>query len=132
MNIKELRTGNLVIFEACTYEIMGVNVIGTPKINVKAVNHEWGVEMCGINEVKGIEITTDFLKKNGFEILNKAMPELWIKALGGYRYIRYHSGVRYMDFEDTHTFQRVPWAIRYVHQIQNACTDYGLEINFKA
>jgi hypothetical protein len=129
MNTGELRIGNLVIYEACTYE---VTVINPPKLGVKAVNHDWGKETCGSNEVEGIPITTDFLKKNGFEMLNKAMPELWIKPLGGYRYIRYHSGVRYMDFEDTHSFQRVPWAIRYVHQMQNACIDYGIDIAFKA
>lgn len=132
MNIKELRAGNLVIYEACTYEVVGVNTIGAEKLNVRAVNHDWGVEICSIDEVQGISITTDWLKKNGFEILNKAMPEIWIKPIGGYRYIRYHSGVRYLDFEDTHTFQRVPWAVWSVHQMQNACTDYGIDIEFKA
>jgi hypothetical protein len=140
MNIKELRIGNLIIYEACTFELKAISIKQQPGLEggshillVKSCNHpEWKPDKCGINEVQGIDITTDFLKKNGFEILNKAMPELWIKPLGGYRYIRYHSGVRYMDFEDTHTFQRVPWAIRYVHQMQNACIDYGIDLEFKA
>lgn len=132
MNIKELRAGNLVIYEACTYEVVGVNIIGTGKVNVRAVNHDWGIEGCGIDEIEGLPITTEWLKKNGFEILNRAMPEIWIKHVGGYRYIRYHSGVRYLDFEDTHTFQRIPWAVWSVHQMQNACTDYGIDIEFKA
>ena len=132
MNVKDLRTGNLVICEACTYEVVGVNNIGVPKLTVTAVNHKWGYEICGIGEVEGIAITTDFLMKNGFEILNRAMPEIWIKKLGENRYIRYHSTVHYKDFEDTNTFHRVPWAVSSVHQMQNACTDYGLETDFKA
>lgn len=132
MNIKELRTGNLVNYEECAYEIMAINTLGNDRLNVKAVNHEWGVELCLIEEVAPLEITPDFLKKNGFEIFNKAFPELWIKPLSGYRYLRYHSGVRYLDFETTNTFQRVPWAIRYVHQLQNACTDYGIQLELKA
>lgn len=132
MNIKELRAGNLVIYEACTYEVVGVNIIGTGKVNVRAVNHNWGIEQCGVDEVEGITITPDWLKKNGFEILNKAMPEIWIKKIDGYHYIRYHSGVRYLDFETIQSFQRVPWSIWSVHQLQNACTDYGIEIELKA
>lgn len=50
--ITELRVGNLLIYEACAYEVMGINVIETPKLNVKAVNHEWGVERCGENIIK--------------------------------------------------------------------------------
>ena len=41
MNIKELRIGNLVNYEACTYEIVVINTIGNERLNVKAVNHEW-------------------------------------------------------------------------------------------
>ena len=44
IEITELRVGNLLIYEACAYEVMGINVIETPKLNDKAVNHEWGVE----------------------------------------------------------------------------------------
>ena len=62
MDIRELRTGNFVKYEACTYEVMAVNILGSEKLNVKAVNHDWGVELCGINEVTPLEITTDFLK----------------------------------------------------------------------
>lgn len=140
MNIKELRIGNLIIYEACTFVLKAIPIREQPELNeethvllVQSLHHpEWDPDICGINEVQGIEITTGFLKRNGFEILNKAMPELWIKPLGGYRYIRYHFGVRYMDFEDTHSFQRVPWAIRFIHQMQNACTDYGIALDFKA
>lgn len=132
MNIRELRIGNYVNYEACTYEVITINILGGEKLYVKAVNHQWGVEPCGINEVVPLEITTDFLKKNGFEILNRNFPELWIKPLSGYRYLRYHSGVKYLDFETTNTFQRVPWAVRYIHQLQNACTDYGLNLELKA
>lgn len=132
MNIKELRTGNLVNYEACTYEVIAINTLGSEKLNVKAFNHDWGVEICSMEEVEPLEITTDLLKKNGFEILNKTFPELWIKPISGYRYLRYHSGVRYLDFETTNTFQCVPWAIRYVHQLQNACTDYGIQLELKA
>ncbi len=142
MNIKELRNGNLLIYEACTYIFKGLyfkerktdenKTEEIPVLTVKSANHDWNNETCGINEVEGILITPEWLKANGFEILNKAMPELWIKPLGGYRYIRYHSGVRYMDFENIHTLQRVPWVIKYVHQMQNACTDYGLSLAFKA
>jgi len=131
MNIKELRTGNIVIFEACTYEVMAINVIGDEKLYMRAVNHDWGVEPCGVNEVTPLEITPDVLRKYGFEILNRAFPELWIKPLGGYRYLRYHSGVKYLDFETMTTFQRVPWAIRYLHQLQNACYDYGVQLELK-
>lgn len=132
MDIRELRAGNLVNYEACTYEVVRIDTIEGEKLNVRAANHDWGVEMCGINEVEGIDITPAFLKANGFEVLNRAFPELWIKPLNGYRYLRYHSGVHYLDFETTNTFQRVPWAVRKVHQMQNACKDYGLEIQFKA
>ena len=132
MNIRELRIGNYVNYEACTYEVKAVNIIGGEKLYVTAVNQQWGVEPCGINEVAPLEITTDFLKKNGFEILNRNFPELWIKPLGGYRYLRYHSGVKYLNFETTNTFQRVPWAVRFIHQLQNACTDYGLNLELKA
>lgn len=140
MNIKELRIGNLIIYEACTFELKAISIKQQPGLEggphillVKSCNHpEWEPDKCGINEVQGIEITTGFLKRNGFEILNKAMPELWIKSLGGYRYIRYHFRERYMEFEDTHSLQRVPWAIRFVHQMQNACTDNGIALDFKA
>ena len=57
-------------------------LLSPPKLTIEAVNHDWGSEICGFNEVQGIDITTDFLKKNGFEMLNKTMPELWIKPLG--------------------------------------------------
>lgn len=132
MNIKELRIGNLINYEACTCQIMAINTLNKDRLNVKAVNHEWGVELCLVEEVTPLEITPNFLKKNGFEILNKTFPELWIKPLSGYRYLRYHSRVKYLDFETTNTFQRVPWAIRYVHQLQNACTDYGIQLELKA
>lgn len=132
MKIQELRAGNLVIYEACTYEIMRIDVIGVEKLNVKAVNNDWGIEMCGIDEISPIEITPDVLRKNGFLVLNKALPELWIKDLGGYKYIRYHSGIKYMEFETIHSFHRVPWVVRYVHQLQNACTDFGVELKIKA
>jgi len=131
MNIEELRTGNLVIYETCTYEVLRVDA-PSQSLSVRAVNHEWEIEPCGINEVSPIDIYPEMLKKNGFEVLNSAMPEIWIKRLGGYRYLRYHSGVKYLDFETTNTFQRVPWAVRYLHQMQNACKDYGLDITFKA
>lgn len=127
MKARQLRTGNIVLYENCYYEVRAVNVTGIPKLNVKAINHDWGTEVCGVNEVEGADISADFLKKNGFVILNKALPELWIKPLGAYRYIRYHSGVHYMDFETVNSFQRVPWPVRYIHQMQNACTDYDLE-----
>ena len=130
MEAVQLRTGNFVVFEACDYEVLGINVIGTPKLNVKAANGKWGVEMCSPGAVDGIEITPGWLKRNGFVVLNKAMPEIMIKHLGGYRYIRYHTGVHYMDFETTNSFQRVPWPVRFVHQMQNACTDYDVNLNF--
>ena len=130
IEITELRVGNLLIYEACAYEVMGINVIETPKLNVKAVNHEWGVETCGINEIEGMPITPDWLKKNNFSVLNGNFPELWIKHLGGYRYIRYHSGVKYLDFETVNSFQRVPWSLIFVHQMQNACNDYNAKLNF--
>ena len=132
MNIKELRIGNLVTYNACTYEVAAINTFCGEKLNVKPINNEWEVEISRMEEVKPLEITTDFLKKNGFEILNKTFPELWIKPLGEYKYLRYHSGVRYLDFETTNTFQRVPWAVCYVHQLQNACTDYGIQLKLKA
>ena len=132
MNTNELRIGNLINYEACTYEIVGINALGNTILNVKAVNHQWGLEICGVNEVEGLEITKDFLKKNGFEILNRAIPEIWIKSLGGYKYLRYHLAVRYLEFETINSFQRVPWIVKYVHQMQNACNDYGIKIDFKA
>lgn len=131
MNIQEIRVGNLVIYEACTYIIVRVDAL-SGMLNVRAANHEWGVEPCSLSEITGIDITPEILKANGFEILNRALPEIWIKPLGGYRYIRYNAAVRYMEFETTHAFQRVPWAVRLLHQMQNACTDYGLDIDFKA
>lgn len=131
MNIKELRTGNLINYEACTCQIMAINTLNKDRLNVKAVNHEWGVELsCRRGDAVGNY--SQLSEKNGFEILNKTFPELWIKPLSGYRYLRYHSRVKYLDFETTNTFQRVPWAIRYVHQLQNACTDYGIQLELKA
>ena len=133
MNINELRVGNIINYEACSYMVMGINIMGKENLNVKAVNHDWGVEMCGINEVEGLPIDDEMLKKNGFVPLNKIAPNtLWVKELGGYRYIRYNSRVQYMEFENTFSFQRVPWAIRYFHQMQNACTDYGIQVELKA
>ncbi len=131
MDIRELRIDNLIIYEACTYKIVITNSLGKEMLRVKAVNQDWGVESCGINEVSPLEITPDFLKKNGFAVLNKAFPELWIKDLGGFRYIHYHSSIKFLDFEDAHNLKRVPWVIRYVHQLQNACTDYGIKLDLK-
>lgn len=141
MNIKELRIGNLLIYEACTYILKGLyfkeirtdknKTEEVPVLIVKAARQDWQNETCGLNEVEGIRITPEWLKANGFEILNKAMPEIWIKHVGGYRYIRYHSSVCYMDFETTNSFQRVPWPVKFIHQMQNACTDYGIDFKLK-
>ena len=132
MEIEELRVKNLVIYEACTYKVEGVNIIGVPKLNVKAVNHKWGIELCSPAEVSGIELTPEILKKNGFVVLNKGIPDIWTKQLEGNRYIRYHSKVHYVDFETTNSFSRVPWPVKFLHQMQNATTDYGLKIEFLA
>lgn len=84
MNIKELRIGNLLIYEACTYILKGLyfkeirtdknKTEEVPVLIVKAAGQNWQNETCGLNEVEGIRITPEWLKANGFEILNKAMP----------------------------------------------------------
>lgn len=132
MNIRELRAGNIVIYEACYFMVLDINTSQKPFLVVKPVNHDWKNDKCGINEVEGVPIDDDILRKNGFVPLNNIAPNtLWIKELGGNRFIRYNSRVQYMEFEETVSFQRVPWAVRFLHQMQNACTDYGLELDFK-
>lgn len=132
MNIRELRVGNIVIYEACYFMVLDINTSQKPFLVVKSVNHDWGNDKCGINEVEGVPIDDDILRKNGFVPLNNIAPNtLWIKELGGNRFKRYNSRVQYMEFEETVSFQRVPWAVRFLHQMQNACTDYGLELDFK-
>lgn len=69
MNIKELRIGNLINYEACTYEIMAINTLNKDRLNVKAVNHEWGVELCLVEEVTPLEITPNLLKKTVLKYL---------------------------------------------------------------
>ena len=79
-----------------------------------------------------LEPTSAVCLSGGFDRLRGyAEYTLWIKELGGNRFIRYNSRVQYMEFEETVSFQRVPWAVRFLHQMQNACTDYGLELEFK-
>ena len=131
MNIKELRTGNIVVYEACSFMVMETSIVETERLRVKPVKHDWEIETCGVNEVEGLPIDEDWLKKNGFNKLNEAFPFIWVKQLPGYRYIRYHEKVHYMEFEHLNNYARVPWAIIYMHQMQNACTDYGLDIEFK-
>ena len=66
MNIKELRIGNLIIYEACTFELKAISIKQQPGLEggphillVKSCNHqEWRPDKCGINEVQGIDITT--------------------------------------------------------------------------
>ena len=128
MKITELRIGNIVDFETIYYRID--SLVGENKIILTAISHDWKPEPAGIAEMEGIVLTPNLLKTLGFEPLNKAMPHLWIKNVGGYRYIRYHDEVRYMEFEHMNVFARVPWVIKYLHQMQNACTDYGLNITF--
>ena len=69
MNIKELRIGNLINYEACTCQIMAINTLNKDRLNVKAVNHEWGVELCLVEEVTPLEITLNFLKKTVLKYL---------------------------------------------------------------
>lgn len=130
MNIRELRVGNLVIYEACTYQVMRINGIGKPSLNVKAVNHEWGVEKCGVNEVEGLPIDTMFLKNNGFKMLFKGVQTVWIRSFGNGRYIRYYFGFNSLQFDNVPISQWVPWPILYVHQMQNVCFDYGIDVIF--
>ena len=130
MRIKELRTGNVVDYETIPYEVLRINIIDKESLCVKAVNHDWEVETCGINEVKEIDITPGFLKQNGFEP-EKSLPHLWKKELPGYRYILYHDEIHYMEFDFLGNFSRVPWPVKEIHQMQNAMTDYGLDIELK-
>lgn len=130
MKIRELRAGNIVDYETIPYEVLRINVIGAESLNVKAVNHNWGVEMCGINEVTGIAITAGFLEKNGFK-QKKEFSHLWVKELPGYRYIHYHDEIHYMEFDFLGNFSKVPWQVKEIHQMQNAITDYGLDIEVK-
>ena len=126
MNVEELRVGNIVNFETIYYKVDTVTASG--KLVVTAIKKEWKPEPTVITELKGIELTPEILKQLGFEPLNKAMPHLWTKHVGGYRYIRYHDEVRYMEFEHMNVFTRIPWPVKYVHQMQNACKDYNLNI----
>lgn len=137
MNVSDFRLGNFVIYEACDHVIRGINLKKNNRgeevavFTVSAINHDWGEDTCGVEELKGLDLEPELLKKLGFVPLNKGLPDLWIKPLEGYRYIRYHSKVHYMEFESTHTFHRVPWAVRYLHQMQNAVTDYGLTLDLR-
>lgn len=132
MDIKGIRAGNLLIYEACTCIVLGTDITGPARLCVKAVSHDWGNETCGSGEVEGIEITPEILEENGFTMAGDAYPRLWRKELGGGRRILYHLGALAMDFENTAGRMRVPWPVRYVHQMQNACSDYGAETDFRA
>lgn len=135
MRIEEIRKGNIVLFKGFPFEVKGFfsregkDGEEVSFIMVRSVRGSWE-EKCRIHETEGMDISEAFLKANGFVVPNKAMPEVWARPLGGYRYLRYHAGVKSLDFETTNCIQRVPWAVRKVHQMQNACTDYGLEIGF--
>lgn len=126
MKITDLRIGNIVDYETIYYRVD--SLVGENKVILTAINHEWEPEPAGIAEIVGIPLTPEILKTLGFEPLNKKTTHLWIKNVGGYRYIRYHDEVHYMEFEHLSSFARVPWAIKEFHQMQNACTDYGLDV----
>lgn len=87
MKITDLRIGNIVDYETIYYRVD--SLIGENKVILTAINHEWEPEPAGIAEIVGIPLTPEILKTLGFEPLNKKTTHLWIKNVGGYRYIRY-------------------------------------------
>lgn len=128
MRIRQLRTGNLVIYEACYHKIKGItdNEDGKPAIlTVRAVNHpNWEEDRCGIEELQGIPIEDKWLRRNRF-LKSSMFPDTYIYALDTSRVMIYNTKSELLTFDNGQLGEtkKVPWPVTYVHQLQNACED---------